>query len=143
MVNIVGMKICENACDSRKENRPVIPSNSTSVLSTTPNVFERFHQYYSGLLFVLIAFIDNSLNVRNFHPVKLGKMFTKYFNGITNISPVSSLRVKFSFDSLINANGCLAFTWLHENKYTASIPNFSTTILQFRSYSPRHMYHDR
>lgn len=79
------MGVCESACDSFKGDCRIILSNPTSVLSTQPNVFKRIDQNYPDLLVGLIASIDISLNISNIHPVKLGKMFAKHFNGITNM----------------------------------------------------------
>lgn len=77
---------------------------------------------YIGPLYVIIFSTDNN-NIGRLHPVKLGKMFIKNFNGVINIGPIGSHRVKITFNSLQNANACLNSHWLSENNYSATIPN--------------------
>lgn len=73
---------------------------------------------YMGPLYVIISSNDNN-NIRNLHPVEIGKMFIKHFNGVTNITPIGSHRVKITFNYLHNTNACL--NSLFENNYFATM----------------------
>lgn len=96
-----------------------IPKSLSTSLSTLFNVFERFDTTLVPCLFLLT--LQTTLSAGNYHPVKFDKMFTKHFKGVTNISSVELLRVKLCFDSLINANACLApLGWL-KMVYTPSV----------------------
>lgn len=63
------------------------------------------------------------INIGNLHPVKLGKLFIKNFDGVTNIALIGSRRVKITFNSTQNANVCLSSPWLKENDFSATIPS--------------------
>jgi len=87
-----------------------------------PNLPECFPLLYSGPLHVLVS-ASSEYHLGNFHPVKLGKIFSKLFVGIQSINSIGAKRVKITFDSVINANACLTSTSLAEHGYTASIPH--------------------
>lgn len=86
------------------------------------NKHEMFASNYSGPLYVIISFTDAKI-IGNLHLVKLGKLFTKNFLGVTNIIPIGSQSVRITFNSLQNANACLCSPWLLENCFSATIPS--------------------
>ncbi|XP_050540378.1 uncharacterized protein LOC126905023 [Daktulosphaira vitifoliae] len=87
-----------------------------------PNVPECFPLHYTGPLNVLVSASGDN-NLGNFHPVKLGKTFSKLFPGILSINPIGSKRVKITFESVNNANNCLTSPSLSEHGYSANIPS--------------------
>lgn len=51
------------------------------------------------------------------------KRFLKLFDKINKIKPADKSKVKFTFDSLTNANKCLSSSLISTNWYTVSIPS--------------------
>lgn len=105
-------------------SQPIVnasPSVTPGATDSQLSAQDCFAPNYYGPLHVIISSLEGN-NIGNLHPIKVGKLFTKNFNGITNISPIGSSRIKITFDSLSNANTCLSSSWLPDNKYAASIP---------------------
>lgn len=84
---------------------------------------QTFPSDYIGPVIILVECIDLNKNLGNWHPLKTAKFFSTNFNGITNIKPAGSKKVKISFDSILNGNLCLTSDTLNEHGFTASIPS--------------------
>lgn len=82
-----------------------------------------FSSDYIDPVMIFVECIDLRKNLGNWHPIKVAKLFSTNFTGITNIRPASSKTIKVSFDSISNGNLCLTSDVLNEHVFTASIPS--------------------
>lgn len=94
------MEVTPDSADVNPSNtQPLTDSFTSTIINSVPttgrhSAYDFFENKSSGTFHVLIASHDYNYNVGNFHPMKLGKIFTHHFNDIKYISSVGLRRVK-------------------------------------------------
>jgi len=102
--------------------------NNNHNLSVDDNLLY-FPNSYSGTPHIIIEPINESGNLANMHPVKVGQNLTKIIHGIQIIKPIGRAKTRITLDNILNANKCLSSPKLAEYGYKATIP--STLIYSF------------
>ncbi|KAL4132407.1 hypothetical protein QTP88_009561 [Uroleucon formosanum] len=135
----------EHAIESTLPNDNVIlnatslPNNDENSLLYNKNFIspqQSFPPDYVGPIMVLAENTDTNQNVGKWHPLRAAKFFTNKFNGIVNIKPAGSKKIKISFDTIINGNLCLSSNQLNVNGFFVTIPSnfiFSYGIIKLEN----------
>ena len=96
---------------------------SNDIIMSSQCTLQTFSSDYNGPVMILVECIDLNKNLGNWHPIKAAKFFSTNFNGITNIKPAGSKKIKINFDSISNGNLCLTSDVLNDHGFIASIPS--------------------
>ncbi|KAL4084799.1 hypothetical protein QTP88_027701 [Uroleucon formosanum] len=135
----------EQAIESTSPNDNVIlnatslPNNDENSLLYNKNFIlpqQSFPPDYVGPIMVLAENTDTNQNVGNWHPLRATKLFTNKFNGIVNIKPAGSKKIKITFDTIINGNLCLSSNQLNVNGFFVTTPTnliFSYGIIKLEN----------
>lgn len=122
----------EHAIESTSPNDNIIlntnslPKNDENSLLYNNNFISpllSFPPDYVGPIMVLAENIDTNQNAGNWHPLRAAKFFSNKFNGIVNIKPAGSKKIKITFDTIINGNLCLCSNQPNLNGFSVTIPS--------------------